>query len=343
MGAVGSDYSFVEGSEFQLNQLFGYQDAEEGRANGIRLRDGIRQQHAWIPETAKDPAGWTHDWPVGTHVGPIGYQADPSQTQFHGDGAGIINIGSNGGIKDLSQSFDSPGNWLNATDLPLGDSVASFYVNYLASWFSSTGIPSGNWYGHCGTSLVYVGLNHNHLVGIWPTTIGNQPTSPVVWLSGNFSLHLHFMLMVWIQSGASWGGVDQLLVRPQLLAQDGTTYTYPADDLVITTGGNAPDITKKWFWHCHQVLNVASFPAGFASIGWQIQGDWANLPHAVSIFCMSRGQIAKINAWGLTQNAALLNKSQLGYGCTTSPNGYGGFNYYAAGPNSFNMFPIYAT
>jgi len=352
MGAVGSDAIFVDGTEFVLNQLFGYQSAEAGRERGIRLRDGFEYQHAWDDTSTDDPGGgWSHDWPLGAHVGTIGWPADPSQTQFYGDGAGITNIGSNGGLKDLSQSFSSAQQCLSATEYPLapGNQISPFRAIILATWYDATGITPGVWYANTavpGGSRVAYDLTAAS-GGPWPT-IGDMPVQTCIWLSGDFTLHLHFMVVAKNTNGFQWGSGDSMLIRPLFIGQNGTTYSYPSDDISITTGNNFPDRVQTWHWHCHWVGNITSMPAQFYSILWQIQGSWIDFfsggggPVWVQFYCMSRGQVSNINSYAPSAGGALLNKAQLGVGAYSTFNGLGQ-TYQCQGIDSFNMFPIFAT
>lgn len=90
-----SVYNFVDGSPYILNQLFGYQDAEESRQRPLRLRDALALQHRWVNSGTSTPD-------IGTHYGNIGDVATPSNTVYYGDGSNLINV-NKGGWADLTR------------------------------------------------------------------------------------------------------------------------------------------------------------------------------------------------------------------------------------------------
>jgi len=283
-----SDYTFVDGSEFQLNQLFGYQDAEEGRSRGLRIRDALRRQHAW-DDTSRPT--WANPWNLGDHIGVVGYQADPTQTQFYGR------------------------------------------INPLI-W---------NTYIGAGTPLA-IDYRNSASPGTYQTD-AQGPTMPALYLSGDFTLHLYFLVLTNINSqpawNIQWGGTQTALIRPEFYHEDGNVYTYPADDITIATGANIGDSYGMFYWFCHWVGNITSFPPGVATVAFSCNGDWgATGPASVGMYCLTNGQIRYLMPMLTTAGSLLINTIQLGSGMRTivsAPT-----LYLGQGPDCFNKFVAYA-
>lgn len=132
-----SVYNFVDGSPYILNQLFGYQDAEESRQRPLRLRDALALQHRWVNTGAAVPD-------IGTHYGNIGDVTTPANTVYYGDGSNLVNV-NKGGWADLTRTGFSIGGTL----LSGGNQAATRISNYSSFWhmeYVNSGMVPNVWY-----------------------------------------------------------------------------------------------------------------------------------------------------------------------------------------------------
>lgn len=347
MGAVGSDEVFVDGTEFQLNQLFGYQSAEASRERTLRLRDALEYQHAWDDTSTDDPGGgWAHAWPLGTHVGTIGWPTDKTQTQFYGDGSGIINIGSNGGMRDLCQTFSNPKNHLVKGTTAIDDLDPGYAVNLttLSSGAPTSRIVSGGPFHTYLSSGLALSIDYR-TSGAAYVTDAQGPTMPCMYLSGEFDLHLYFLVIahIWANPAwtVAWGGGQQALIRPEFYHANGNIYTFSSDDVTITPGAATPDSTGMFYWLCHWVGDISSYPAGVATLAFSCQGDWGTTgPATVAFYCMSIGQIRLLSYLVPTSGSVLLTTPQVASGMRSTPGVP--LKYHGQGPDCMNKFVAFA-
>jgi hypothetical protein len=243
-----SVYNFIDGSPYVLNQLFGYQDAEESRQRPLRLRDALALQHRWVNTGAATPD-------IGTHYGNIGDVAVPANTVYYGDGSHLTNL-YKGGWANLSKN---------------GHMIAT-------NWFSQNS-------GSAAVAYMYLHFYHDYgtfspdsiLWNIWPPTIGSTSesrlcTHNVLFLSGTFKLHM--VSAVWAsfvnagQTPATAG--SYLEVRPLLVRGWGALATHQSSSPFTRmyyplNGGLTMQVmsfNSSW--------QFTSIPADFYFITWQV-------------------------------------------------------------------------
>lgn len=347
----GSNSLFTNKSKYRLNQLFGYQDADEHRENENRLRDAFQEQHAW--NDSMDDADWKinfPNWNLGAHRGTVGIDMrgiGNDETFFFGDGSGLTNL-TKGGMGDLSQKMYHSNSTLN---VGYGGIIQSgnllndyWYQGWLAYVTATASIPSGTYWGDyliAGTDYIKGGPNTITLSTFPMDMPGGNPWH---YLGGTFTMHHRCIFSRYAQGGATWSGSNMTL-RFRLVGENGVVYgTNGAGDANGYADGNIslPVPTTNITWNVYPFLietkfDVQNLPAQRYRIQYGLTtpdygltirsscATWVGVPQALMF--NSGGSYPNITApgyWEITQ--ARFNAL---YGAfITKRTGHGAWNTY---------------
>lgn len=253
----GSDSLYTRQSRFTLNQLFGYQDADEMRENMNRLRDAFADQHAWgsASDEQLDNVEWAlayPNWDLGAHVGDIGVAG---YTNFIGDGSQIVNL-AKGALGNACQvlpttlyftpnfnypaQFPSPGpNTMPFSAIASWGHIKTLWIQGGYSPTSIGRIQPGVWYyNNVATAHQFIGnfptpdMYYNE--GLSSPFLG-QKWAPIYVPSAMYGGKFHFRLKCLIhvysasQFGANWNSISgsTIEILPSLYGIDGTIYDAP--------------------------------------------------------------------------------------------------------------------
>lgn len=286
--STGSDSLFTNKTRYRLNQLFGYQDADEHRENENRLRDAFQDQHAWNDNM--DNADWQAafpNWNLGAHRGTVGIDMrgiGNDETFFFGDGSGLTNI-TKGGMNNLCQIMatndlrlpvsGSPSDSIFATTFAnnLGNNDRNKHGTWPLSWVANSNFTSTNlagqywgpsWLGSFGANLGY-GAQWYDGAAIRADLPGGTPW---LHLGGDFEFHHRFLFIYWsFASSVAWGGAPFSL-QFRFLGSDGIIYgTNGAGDSLGYSDGvitiTPITVDTNWTgtpWVCETAFTVTGLP-----------------------------------------------------------------------------------
>lgn len=286
--STGSNSLFTNKSKYRLNQLFGYQDADEHRENENRLRDAFQEQHAW--NDSMDDADWKinfPNWNLGAHRGTVGIDMrgiGNDETFFFGDGSGLTNL-TKGGMNNLCQLMTGAIGSVNG--FPVSDRHFGTYGDYnygspthrhaywplsaIANALWSTTSLSGTYWGPTVLNTTVYDPGAPYYDASLPAFALERMGTPILRLGGTFVFHHRFHFCLFAASpGNAWSG-SPFTLKFRLYDRETGTY-YGTNGAGDTAGYSTGEITitptvvdSLWtpsVWVCETHFNVSSLPEG---------------------------------------------------------------------------------
>ena len=243
-----SAYSFVDGSPYVLNQLFGYQDAEESRQRPLRLRDALALQHRWVNTGTSTPD-------IGTHYGNVGDVSNPANTVYYGDGSHLINL-YKGGWADLTKTGYGVSSALISPSGATGR-ISNTHFFWAAEY--GLGMTNGLWYENWPMPAVTTGTEYFTAL-----------THRFCYLSGTFKLGIISGVACDFGSAgeAPNNPTSYLEMRPYLRNVTGAARIDTASSPVRLTCVYSPEAYRYMVGAFHSTWQFTGVPAGIYEIGW---------------------------------------------------------------------------